>query len=102
MAKRGGWGKGAGIQGAVVVRRTLPGRLPGLRGATPGMDPDGSAATVGLVSPPGGIVLWDEWRVARKKKRNGNDPQGPGKAHTLADKRWRPPAKEVRGDRNKR
>jgi hypothetical protein len=79
MAKLFGWAKKAGNQGAAVWRRTPPTRIRDARAATPGEDPAGLVATVGLVSPSGGIVLWDEWHATLKKKGDGESPETPGK-----------------------
>jgi len=79
MAKPFGWAKKAGNQGKAVLRHTPPTPLRDTRAATPGEDPARSAATVGFVSPPGGIVLWDEWLAALRPQGEGENPDPPGK-----------------------
>jgi hypothetical protein len=101
MSKTSGWAKQAENQGAATLRRTPPKRLAGARVAIPGPNPAGWATAVGLVSPPGGIVLWDEWNAALKKRRGGKDPEGPEKPGIPADNLRRQPPKEVRGDHHK-
>jgi hypothetical protein len=53
---------------------------------------------MGLVNPPGGIVLWDEWNAALKNKGGGKTLEISGNPATAADTSWRRPVKEVRGD----
>ena len=101
MAKPFGWAKKAGNQGAAVLRRTPPTRIRDARAATPGEDPARLAATVGLVSPSGGIVLWDEWHAALKIKGDGESPETPGKPAPPANNLCLQHAKEVRGDQKK-
>ena len=102
MAKPFGWAKKAGNQGAADFRRTPPTRIRDARAATPGEDPARPAATVGLVSPPGGIVLWDEWHAALKTQGDGESPETPGKPAPPADNLCLQRAKEVRGDQKDR
>lgn len=97
MAKFSGWAKKAGNQGA-AARRTPPARIRDARVATPGEDPARLAATVGLVSPPGGIVLWDEWCAALAKRGDGENPETPGNPAQPANTLWLQRAKEVSGD----
>jgi hypothetical protein len=85
MAKLFGWAKKAGKQGVALLRRTPPTRIRDTRAATPGEDRSGLVATVGLVSPSGGIVLWDEWHAALKKTGDGESPDPPGKPAPLAN-----------------
>ena len=101
MSKSSGWATQAGNQGAATMRRTPRTRLAGAWVAIPGPNPSGWAAAVGLVIPPVGIVLWDEWNAARKKRRGGKDLERLGKPGTPADNLRRQPPKEVRGDDNK-
>jgi hypothetical protein len=56
---------------------------------------------VGLVSPPGGIVLWDEWSATLKKQGDGENPEVPGDSKIPAKKVWLQHAKEVKGDQKK-
>ena len=102
MAKLFGWAKKAGNQGAAVLRRTPPTRIRDARAATPGEDPARLAATMGLVSPSGGIVLWDEWHAALKIKGDGESPETPGKPAPPANNLCLQRAKEVRGDQKNR
>ncbi len=95
-------GQGVRKGEAALVGRALPPRFWGLQGATLGTGPSESAATVGLVSPPGGIVLWDEWQVDLEKKAEGKHPARPGAPPAPADKRWSRTAKEVREDRKRK
>lgn len=101
MAKPIGWAKQAGNQGAAAVRRTPPTRIRDARTKTSGEDPARLAATVGLVCPSGGIVLWDEWYATLKKKGDGENPEAPGKQAPPADTLWLQRAKEVIGDQEK-
>lgn len=98
MSKPFGWAKRAGTQGAVAWQRTSPTPHPGPREAIPGPSLARMAAAVGLVSPPGGIVLWDEWHATLNNKGSGENPVAPGKTATAAQNPWRRPAKEVRRD----
>ena len=66
---------GRGSGGGAAGRRTPPTRIRDARGETPGEDPARPAATVGLVSPPGGIVLWDEWHAALEPRGDGEHPE---------------------------
>jgi hypothetical protein len=101
MAKSSGWAKQAGNQGAAVVRRTPTTRTPDARRPISGRRPAGPAAAVGLVSPPGGIVLWDEWSATLKKQGDGENPEVPGDSKIPAKKVWLQHAKEVKGDQKK-
>jgi len=102
MAKLFGWAKKAGNQGAAVWRRTPPTRIRDARAATPGGDPARPLATVGLVSPSGGIVLWDEWHAALLPKGDGENPETPGKPAPPANNLRLQRTKEVRGDQKNR
>ena len=101
MAKSFGWAKKAGIQGAELVRRTPTTRIPDAGTASPGRQPAGWRAAVGIVSPPGGIVLWDEWHATLKKTGDGEHPEVPGESTIPAKKEWPQRAKEVKGDQKK-
>jgi hypothetical protein len=101
MAKSFGWAKQAGIQGAELVRRTPTTRTPDARRSTTGRRSAGPAVAVGLVSPPGGIVLWDEWQATLKKQGDGENPEVPGEAKIPAEKEWLQRKKEVSGDQKK-
>jgi hypothetical protein len=56
---------------------------------------------VGLVSPPGGIVLWDEWQATLKKQGDGANPEVPGESKIPAENTWPQRVKEVKGDQKK-
>jgi|GEM_PF-3675667 hypothetical protein len=99
MAKFLGWAKKAGNQGAAATRRTPPTQIRDTGMASPGEDPARLAATVGLVSPPGGIVLWDEWYAALTKRGDGENPETHGNPAQPANTWWLQRPKEVRGDR---
>jgi hypothetical protein len=98
MAKLFGWAKKAGNQGAALFRRTPPARIRDTRAATPGEDPARSAATMGLVSPSGGIVLWDEWHAALRQQGDGESPETPGKPASPANSLCLQHTKEVKRD----
>ena len=83
------------------MRRTPTTRTPDARGSATGRRSAGPAATVGLVSPPGGIVLWDEWQATLKKKGDGEDPEVLGESKIPAQKEWPQRAKGVKGDQKK-
>ncbi len=95
-----GWARRAETQGAGAWRPTLPNPYPGARESVSGPGPARMAAAVGLVSPPGGIVLWDEWHAALKSKGGGKPLENSGRAEASAKDSWRRPPKEVREDRN--
>jgi hypothetical protein len=101
MAKLSGWAKQAGNQGA-VKRRTPPSCVGDDPGTHPGEDPARLAATVGLVSPPGEIVLWDEWLAALDHKGDGDHPETCGKSAIPAEKTWLQRKKEVSADQKQR
>ena len=50
---------------------------------------------MGLVSPPGGIVLWDEWPAALKHRGDGEYPDAHGNSNIPADIMWLQRKKEV-------
>lgn len=54
---------------------------------------------MGLVSSPGGIVLWDEWHAALNKREVKDDLEFLGTSEALADNQWHQPTKEVEEDR---
>jgi hypothetical protein len=99
MSKPFGWARRAKAQGAAASRRTPLHPDPGARETNPGTSLARLAAAVGLVSPPGGIVLWDEWHARLNSRGSGDNPETTGKSDTAAKTPWRRPAKEVREDR---
>ncbi|MEJ2090984.1 MAG: hypothetical protein P8X65_02220 [Syntrophobacterales bacterium] len=57
------------------MRRTHPSPRSGAWVTLPGTSSAKLAAAVGFVSPPGGIVLWDEWHAALNRRRDGLNPE---------------------------
>lgn len=100
LSKTFGWARRAETQGAGAWRPTLPNPYPGARESVSGPSLARMAAAVGLVSPPGGIVLWDEWHAALKSKGGGKPLENSGRAEVSGQNSWRRPTKEVREDRN--
>jgi len=64
------------------MRRTPPSPRPGAWVTLPEAGSAKLAAAVGFVSPPGGIVLWDEWHAALNRRRDGSNPEMPRKTET--------------------
>jgi len=100
LSKPFGWARRAGTEGAGAWRPTLPNPYPGARESVSGPSLARMAAAVGLVSPPGGIVLWDEWHAALNSRGSGETLEVPGSNEASAKNPWRQPTKEVREDRN--
>jgi hypothetical protein len=85
-----------------LPRRTPSTLILDARGDKPGEDPARPAATVGLVSPPGGIVLWDEWLAALKPRGDGEHPETRSTLKKPAEISWLQHKKEVIGDQDKK